>query len=283
VRSTDSTFVDFVDTYLAGFRSPDELEEPAMLSADAGVAKTLPGNVKVEPKMTLYFGTTAIYRGFSHLEMAGRLIRFVRNNGLRFKNDFIRLGAGSVVVDGSAVLLLGGRDHRVAALSAKLVERGASLLGDDVTLWEPVDRLVHPTGLPITLEVDLAHAAFPEIVPAHRRRRGRDQKAIPRVWPVPLKPEDLGGAHALEPAVIGRVLVVEFRDEGPTTLDPIGLGEAVFAGSGSVANLEVWGERSLIALRELYETAPFLRLVTSSIDDAADAVQRALPHMESAS
>ena len=55
-----------------------------------------------------------------------------------------------MVVDGGAVLLLGGGDHRVAALTAKLVASGATLLGDDTTVWEPVDRLVHPVGMPIT-------------------------------------------------------------------------------------------------------------------------------------
>ncbi len=283
MRSTDAAFVAFIDSYLARFISANPLEEPVILSADTGVAKTLPGGMNVEPKLTLYFGTTAIYRGFSRLEMAGRLIRFIRNNGLRFKNDFIRLDAGSVVVDGTGVLLLGGRDHRVAALSATLVANGASLLGDDATLWDPVDRLMYPTGLPITLEVDLAHAAFPGLVPAPRRRRRRGDDAVPRVWPVPLRPDDLGGVAASDPAAIKRVLIVEFRDAGPTTLEPIGLTESVFTASRSVTNLEVWGERSLIALRELFERVPLVRLVTSSIGEAADVVLRSAGTVERAS
>jgi hypothetical protein len=278
-------FVDLVDHYLVDHRHPlDDVDDCSVISADCGASKTLPGNMKVQAKLTLYFGTTAIYRGFSQLEMAGRLIRFMRNRTIRFKSDYIRLDAGSVVVDGGAVLLLGGRDHRVAALTAALVAKGASLLGDDVTLWEPVDRFLHPVGLPITLDGDLAHATFPETAPAPARRpRRRDESAVPRVWPVPLRPEDLGGSHAFEAAPIRHVLMVELHEGGPTTLEPLDATHAVFEASRSVGNLEVWGERSLIALRELHERVPFVRLAAGSVHEAADAVLHSLPEMERAS
>ena len=84
---------------------------------------------------------------------------------------------------------------------------------------------------------------------------------------------------ATEPEEIAHVLVVDFRDEGPTTMEPMGLAEAVFAASRSVGNMEIWGERALIALRELYERVPFLRLSTSSVDDAADLVLGAVPQV----
>ena len=249
------------------------------MSADCGASKILPGNLKVHPKLNLYFGTTAIYRGFSQLEMAGRLIRFMRNGAIRFKNDFIRLDAGSVIVDGSAVLLLGGGDHRVAALSAALVAKGGSLLGDDVTLWDPVDRFLHPVGFPITLDRDLAHASFPALVPSPPRRRRHNQSAVPRVWPVPLRPGDLGGSYAMQATPIGHVMMVEFRD-GATAVEPIKATQAVFGAARSVRNLEIWGERSLIAFRELYQRVPFFRLATSSVDDAADAIVRSLSDVE---
>lgn len=253
-----------------------------MLSADCGTAKNLPGHMKVESKLTLYFGTTAIYRGFSQLEMAGRLIRFMRSNGWRFRNDFIRLEGGSVVVDGGAVLLLGGGDHRVAAIAARLVANGASLLGDDITVWEPVDRLLHPLGMPIVLDADLAHEAFPESVPppGRRVRVRNDRTAVPRIWPVPLRPEDLGGDQAREPAAIRHVFVVDMVDDAPTTLETLSLSEAVFAASASVRNIEIWGERAMIAFRELYQHVPFSRLVTSSMDEAADALRRSLPDLD---
>jgi hypothetical protein len=282
VRSTEAGFVDLVDSFLHDHRADGDLEEPTILSADLGAAKTLPGTMKVEPKLTLYFSTTAIYRGFSQLEMAGRLIRFMRKHGLRFRNDVFRLDAGSVVVDGGAVLLLGGGNHRVAALTAKLVAGGATLLGDDATIWEPVDRLVYPVGMPITMDADLAHDSFPELVPPVRRRVRvrRDQSEVPHMWPVPIRPEDLGSAAADGPAPIRNVFVVDIHEGGPTTVEPIGLAEAVFAASRSVANLEIWGERGLIAFRELYEQVPFMRLSTSSIDEGADAVRQNLMHMD---
>ncbi len=278
VRSTEAGFVDLVDSFLHDHRTDGDLEEPTILSADCGAAKTLPGTMKVDSKLTLYFSTTAIYRGFSQLEMAGRLLRFVRNHGLRFKNDVIRLDAGSVAMGGAAILLLSGGDHRVSALSAKLVAQGASLLGDDATIWEPVDRLLHPVGMPITLDADLAHAAFPDLVPpVGRRVRARnDQAAIPRIWPVPLRPEELGGSAASEPQAVEQVFVLDFRDEAPTTMEPMGLADAVFAASRSVHNMEIWGERALIAFRELYERVPFVRLTTSSVEEAADAVRQNL-------
>ena len=279
MRSTEPGFADLIDSYLHDHRADADLEDPAILSADCGATKHLPGNMNVESKLTLYFSTTAIYRGFSQLEMAGRLLRFVRKHGLRFRNDVIRLDAGSVVVDGGAVLLLGGGNHRVAALSAKLAASGASLLGDDVTVWEPVDRMVHPVGMPITMDADLAHDSFPELVPPVRRRvrARRGQNEVPHMWPVPIRPEDLGSVTADSPAPIRQVLVVDIHDAGPTTIEPIGLAEAVFAASRSVANLEVWGERALIAFRELYAQVPFSRLSTGSIEEAADAVRQTLP------
>ena len=81
------------------------------------------------------------------------------------------------------------------------------------------------------------------------------------MWPVPIRPEDLGSAAADGPAPIRHVFVVDIHEDGPTTVEPIGLAEAVFAASRSVANLEIWGERALIAFRELYEQVPFTRLV----------------------
>jgi hypothetical protein len=282
VRSTEPGFVDLVDGLLDEHRTSADLEKPSILSSDCGSAKILPGDMKIESKLTLYFGTTAIYRGFSQLEMAGRLIRFMRSNGWRFRNDFIRLEAGSVVVDGGAVLLLGGGDHRVAAIAARLVARGASLLGDDMTVWEPVDRLLHPLGMPITLDADLAHEAFPDSVPppGRRVRVTNDRAAVPRIWPVPLRPEDLGGDQAREPAAIRHVFVVDMVDDAPTTLETLSLSEAVFAASASVRNIEIWGERAMIAFRELYQHVPFSRLVTSSVDEAADAVRRSLPDLD---
>jgi hypothetical protein len=245
-----------------------------MLSADAGRASI--GNAKVTPKLALYFGTRAIYRGFSQLEMAGRLVRFVRNHGLRFKSDFIRLNAGAVTIDGSGVLLLGANDHRIAAVTAHLVARGGALLGDDAVLWDPVDRTVQPTALPITLQADFGHEAFPDLVAAPRRRRVREGDIVPQVWPVPIDPAELGGRYAEQPAAIRRVYLVQVVDQGPATNRPLGVAEAVFRASASVANIGIWGERALIALRELFEAAPVSAITTERPSDAADAILGAL-------
>jgi hypothetical protein len=275
VRSTDPSFVELVDALLHPYRRPrpDEDEPPGM-SADCGVTKEIPG-MPLRRKLTLYFGTIAIYRGFSFHEMAGRMIGFVRDGATRFRDEFLRLHAGSVAVDGGVILMPGAPDPRLQALSAALVARGGSLLGDDLTLLEPVDRLVHPLGLPLLVESGLASNMFPGTAPLPPRRlRGR-QPPVP--WTVPIRPVDVGGGSAVEPAPLRWVVLPEFRDDGPPSLEPIAASMAVFATSRSVLNWHIWQERALILIRELLTTVPVARLVASSIDEGADRLIASLP------
>jgi hypothetical protein len=268
--------VELVDEMLHPYRRPDvDDDEPPGMSADCGVAKDLAGTMRMRPKLTLYFGTIAIYRGFSSHEMAGRMIGFVRDGATRFKDEFVRLHAGSVAVDGGVILLPGAPDSRLQALSAALVARGGSLLGDDLTLLEPVDRLAHPLGLPLLVESGLAAGMFPGIAPPPPRRlRGR-QPPVP--WTVPLSPAEVGGASATEPAPLRWVVLPEFRDEGPTSLEPIDGSLAVFATSRSVLNWHIWQERALILIRELLASVPVARLVVSDVDEGAELLMSSLP------
>jgi hypothetical protein len=209
--------------------------------------------------------------------MLARLISSARDVATSHSNQFVRIRAGAVEVDGAALVLPSDPEPRLPALVGSLVGRGAGLLGDELVNAEPILRRIHGVALPLLLDTqDLG--LFPAITdrPAPGRRRGpaRDREAhravTPR-WPVSV--EELGGRHA-EPAPIGRIVFPAFEPGASTEFRPIGRADALFRFTRSCLNLNVWGERALILMRELLGSAPTAELVVGSVPEAAELLLR---------
>lgn len=280
VRSTDQGFLDLLRGYL-GRHLVDSLEGWATtFSADCGETKQLAGGKVVYGINRLYSGELKIFEGRVRDEMAGRLIGAVRDLATQHSNEYVRVRAGGVVVDGAAVLMPSPPQAHLPALTAMLVQRGAQFLGDEVVNVDPVLRRAH--GLPLPLLIDgFDLPLFPAIERERTRRKVKGapeevQAKTPR-RPVPV--EELGGEEGA-PAPI-RGLVFPFFEEGAETrLEPFGGSAALFRFTEATLNLHVWTDRAFVLQRELIEAAAVSRLVVGgSLEEAADVLSNALPEL----
>ncbi|MFN2586699.1 MAG: hypothetical protein ABR613_01090 [Actinomycetota bacterium] len=273
VRSTDAAFLDVLRGY-AGEHLVESHEGWATLfSADCGETRTMAGGKVVHGISRLYSNGLKIFEGRVQDEMAGRLISGVRDLATQHSNEYVRIRAGGVVVDGAAILLPSPPEPHLPTLTGMLVQRGGGFLGDEVVNVDPVLRRAH--GLPLPLLIDgFDLPLFPHVVRERTRRKTRGtpeevQAKTPR-RPVPV--EELGGVRAA-PAPI-RWLVFPFFEEGAETrLEPFGGAAALFRFTEATLNLHVWTDRAFVLQRQLMDTVPVSRLVVGgSLEEAADAV-----------
>lgn len=134
----------------------------------------MPGGRAVRGKRNLYHSLMRIYDGLFDDEMAARLIAFVRDWATQLTNEFVRVRAGAVVADGTAILFPSRPEPHLATLVGELVRRGASFLGDEVVNLDPILRRVHPLGLPLLLDSGDVASLFPELGRESPRRRGTE-------------------------------------------------------------------------------------------------------------
>lgn len=252
-----------------------------MFSADCGVERTMPGGKRIVGINTLYRGTLAIFRGRDRREMLARLISSARDVATSHSNQFVRIRAGAVSVGGAAVVLPSLPEPHLPALIGMLVGRGAGYLGDELVNVDPILRRIHGAALPLLLDTrDLP--LFPSIT--ERPAKGRRPSAASRHdvirsltprWPISV--EELGGR--LAPAVpIGRIVFPSFEPGAHTELRPAGGAQTLFRFTQSCLNLNVWGERALILMRELLEATPIANLVVGSLPDAAELLLSSDPN-----
>jgi hypothetical protein len=227
----------------------------------------------------LYRGTLSIFRGRDRREMLARLISSARDIATSHSNEFVRIRAGAVSMDGAAVLLPSTPEPHLPALVGLLVESGAAYLGDELVNLDPVLREIHSVSLPLLIDTeDLSLFSGIAGERSGRRRVSRRDEAFSRGltprWPVSL--EEVGGRDS-DPTPIGGIVFPEFRPGAATEITPAGGAEALFRFTQSCLNLNVWRERALILMRELLDTTPTSRLVVGSIPEAAALLQRSAP------
>lgn len=220
-----------------------------------------------------------IFEGRVQDEMAGRLISGVRDLATQHSNEFVRIRAAGIVVEGAAVLFPSPPQAHLPALAGLLVRRGAAYLGDEVVNVDPVLGRAH--GLPLPLLIDgFDLPLFPQIRRERTRRKMRGtpeeiQAKTPR-RPVPV--EELGGVAAA-PAPIRALVFPFFEDGAATRLEPFSGAAALFRFTEATLNLHVWTDRAFLLQRDLMGSVPVARLVTGSLEDAAAAVWSALPSL----
>jgi len=277
VRATDETFFGLVRPYLASFAVDEPPEGYRRFSANVGEDRTWPGGKVTRGINSLYLGMLRVYRGRYREEMAGRLLSLARDMVTDGQNEFFRVRAGAVAVNGAAIILPSAPEPHLAGLVAILVQRGAGYLADSMAKIDPVLRRSHGTALPLMVdEVD-----FPLLqgvdapVPRARPRRDGGRGVVP---PLPVSVEQLGGAWA-DPAPIGWIVLVSFDPGEETRLEPAGGADALFRFTEAVLNLHVWQDRALLFTRDLLESVPVSTLVVGSLPDAADLLMRFAPSM----
>jgi hypothetical protein len=251
VRSTDEEFLQFLREHIGAFRLDHEPDDHATFSANCGVTKRLGGKI-ARGRLTLYYGTTAIFQGRLYDEMAARLVDFVRELATKSSNQFVRVRAGAAALDGGALMM-------------------PSLpLGDEMVNLDPIQLEVHPLGLPLRLHPDDLEL-FPEL----DRRPSRSRRVLPPPRHL-VRPDALGSSQA-EPAPLKWIVFPSFDPGAETRLEPFGGSEAVFGLTQAVLNLHVWEDRAIVLIRRLIETYPVSRLVVGSLPDAAALLLETAP------
>ena len=275
IRSTEPSFLDDIRPYLAGYEAmEDELTDLAtyLFSAIPGEDRRLPGGMVARGLHSVYAQGMRIYHGLDREAMVGSLLHMMRSLTLDYLDEFVRIRGGSVAVNGGGLLLATAEDRpETAALVAMLLRRGAAYLGDEVSLIDPVLRRLHPSPLPVLVDVAAA-SLVPGIGPGGAA--SRSGRAAPGRYAV--SPEALGSRSA-DPTPLRWVVFPSFEPGSPTILEPAGGAGAVFGLSRACVNLDVWEERGLILFRELAEGAAISRLVIGSLEEAADLLIESAP------
>lgn len=271
VRTTDVRFLGVLRRFLGRYLVDDGPED-ILFSCDGGVEKTLPGGKTTRAKRRLYFQAILIYSGTVMEEMAGRLISGVRDWTNNQSNEYLRVRAGGVVLDGRTLVLPSPPEPQLASLVAALVRDGAAYVGDEIVNLDPILHRVHGTGLPLLLDAQ-GSASFPELGTSPSRP-GRGANAPRQLWPVPI--EDLGGSIA-DPAEPGWIVFPTFQPEARTEFRPLGKAEAVFRFAQAGLNTHIWGDRALLLMTELLEGATTGELVVGDVREASRWLRESLP------
>jgi hypothetical protein len=135
---------------------------------------------------------------------------------------------------------------------------------------DPIDHDVYGIDLPLLIDnTDLS--LFPQLerTPAKRSSRERFVDAITPRQAVTL--EEIGARFA-EPSPVRWIIFPEFRPGEETRIEAIGASTALFRFTAAALNLHVWGDRSLILMRQLLEEATIAQIVVGSIPEAADLI-----------
>jgi hypothetical protein len=111
------------------------------------------GRVQVSGVKRLFFGGPLLFRGRTMEEMAARLISGFRDWTNNQSNEFFRIRAGSVAIDGGAMLLPSLPSTELSAFVGTLVRSGLTgFIGDEITNVDPVLRRAHGVGLPLLID-----------------------------------------------------------------------------------------------------------------------------------
>jgi hypothetical protein len=266
------SFLELLQGHLGSSRLESEPRSYVHFSADCGLERTLPGGRRTRGKKKLYVNMLLIYDGLIEDEMAGRFISMVRDMATANANEFVRLRAAGVALDGSAVLFPSPTPRaELATLAGLLVRAGARYLGDEIVNLDPV--LGRAYGVPLPLLIRSSDISlFPELgrdVP----RRDRPGPSGARAWRRPVRVDELGGTFA-EWSPVERLVFPSFEEGARTGLVPMTKAEALFAMSEALLNLHVWNERALVLLQRVLADAPVERLVIGSVPEAVELLDR---------
>lgn len=269
MRSTDDAFVEDVRRFLQPFRLTDaDADVMQVYSADCGEERRL-GERRIEGKLRLYLETLGIYEGRMREEMLGKLISDARDTGTAHSNEFVRVRAAGVRLSGTTMLFPSEPNAHLATLAALLVRGGAEYIGDEMVKIEPILRQLHASPLPLLVDThDVTR--IPGLGRAPRRGRAPlhfEPAATPRR---PVLVDELGGVLAA-PSTDDWIVFPVFSLGGPTELRPLGDAQALFSLTQATLNLNVWGPRALVLLREILASSEqVVQLVVGSLDEAVD-------------
>jgi hypothetical protein len=276
IRSTDPSFIELLRGFIGSFRTGSGESDWYLFSADARPDRRL-GQKTIRGKHSLYTSGLLIYSGLSMDEMAGRLIRVLRDRLTGNAHEFVQLSGAGVVLDGGALLLPSAPSQHLPLLAAMLVRAGGAYVGDEILQIDPILRQAHPLPLPllidtedISLLADLGRERVPKL-------RSMEQPKEPLTNRRPVNVHELGG-HLADPAPVRWIVFPSFAPGAPTEFLPMSRAEATFhLASTALLNRDIWRDRALHLARDLTTTATVARLVVGSAEKAVDLLTVSLP------
>lgn len=175
----------------------------------------------------------------------------------------LALHAGVVrAPNGDVMLLPGVSGSGKSTLTAWLVQQGWGYLSDETAAIRTGSLTMTPYPKPLTLD------------DTSRSLLGLDQSTSPLVRAAALRPGAAVSPDARPPA--GRIVLLSYRANAPTTLVRLESGAAVLAVAEHALNLRRVGSRGLATLVDLISTVPCHRLTHGRLSDAQAALE-ALP------
>lgn len=272
VRTTDVRFLGVLGHYLGEYRTEDGPRD-ILFSADCGVEKELAGGKTARGKKRLYFQAILIFQGNGLEEMAGRLISSARDWTNHQSNEFLRIRAGGVTLDGGTLLMPSPPEPNLATLVALLVSSGAGYVGDEIVNIDPVLRRAHGTGLPLLVSAeDVSLLPGFDAFGSRPRRRRTNQ---PRTYR-PVRLDELQGSTA-RPTDVRWIVFPAFRPGAVTEIREIGKADALFRFTQAGLNLHIWTDRAFVLMQDLLTSASVVELVIGDVKEAAASLIGSLP------
>ena len=184
--------------------------------------------------------------------------------------DFLLIHAGSVSVDGRAVLVPAEMDTGKSTLVTALLHAGATYLSDELGAIDPVTRKIYPYPKRITLDQE-ALRFFPGLEERLGDRTGAMATLLQRY----VRAEDCGSSIA-GPAPLGAVVFPTADRDGPPRLEPIAASEAAWLLASNARNLYRYADRGVLMLGEICAAASSYRLSGGTPGERADLLTERL-------
>jgi hypothetical protein len=181
--------------------------------------------------------------------------------------DFLLLHAGSVSIDGRAVILPAPPESGKSSLVIALLEAGFDYLSDELAAIDPVGGRIHPFPKRISV-IEQSLGFFPGLTERLEDRIGLGAGLLKRY----VRPEDLDAAVG-SPTEVGLVVFPTSDHGGAPRLSPLPRAQAVHLMAANSFNMPTYGTRGLEMLSRMAWAVPALRLDGGSPRERAAAIR----------
>lgn len=266
MRSIREDFAEAIAWHLEPFRRANP--EQHALAADLYV---LEEEEEKDPLVYSYVRSgRVVYRHTDIVDVLREAVWDLQAAIPKLARDFLFLHAGTVARDGRALLLPARMEHGKSTLTAALVSLGWNYLSDELAAIDPISGRPFPFPKKMGLDAE-ALERLPTLQHPSRPRPALSEGLTERF----VAPDELGGeVSGPEPA---RWIVFPSADfSGPARLEPLTSAEAVEQMAVNALNLYRYGQRGIVLLSRVAQSAEAFRLTGGTPMERAEILTRDL-------